>query len=275
VPEYLFFASTQHDLNQLVTRLPQSLIMTGPAGIGLSGALSYIATGKRTTPHIVLPEKDEKVDLDKGTISVSSIRRLYELTRTIASGPRLIVIDYAERMAPQAQNAFLKLLEEPTAQTHFILLTHDPAVLLPTVHSRAQRLDLQPISQADSEKLLDTLGVKDARRRAQLLFIASGLPAELTRLAGDEKYFEERAGIIRDAREFLGGSLYTRLRLAASYKDDRTKALLLLEDAMKLIRQNVAAGKTELLPKLDELLTAHERLVANGNVRLQLGAAMV
>lgn len=51
--------------------------------------------------------------------------------------------------------------------------------------------------------------------------------------------------------------------------------LLLIDDALKLLKSNVEQGKIELLPKIDALLSAHDRLSANGNVRLQLGAVMV
>jgi hypothetical protein len=48
-------------------------------------------------------------------------------------------------MRQEAANAFLKTLEEPTAQTMFLLLTDQPDAILPTIISRSQRIDL-PIS---------------------------------------------------------------------------------------------------------------------------------
>lgn len=271
----VFHPHTAKSLENLVQELPQSLLLHGPYGIGLMAAAEHLAT-KLNTPLIsVLPEKDERVDLEKGVISVASIRRLYDLTKTIETGKRLIVIDYAERMGPQAQNAFLKLLEEPGANTHFVLLTHEPSALLPTVLSRLHRMDMRHITAAQSESLLDSLGVKDAKKRAQLLFIASGLPAELTHLAQDDAYFEARGQIVRDAREYLQGSSYDRLVLSQKYKDDARKAKILLQDALKLVQQNVVAGKSDLIPTIETLLAAHDRIAANGNVRLQLAAAMV
>src|SRR5690606_41517756 len=65
------------------------------------------------------------------------IRRLYDLARTKGS-KKYIIIDYAETMAKPAQNAFLKLLEEPNDQIHFILLSHQPQSLLPTIMSRSE-----------------------------------------------------------------------------------------------------------------------------------------
>lgn len=267
--------TSQARLDTMLADLPQSLIISGPVGIGLTAISEYIGSSLSTPIQVVLPEKDEKVDIEKGTISVESIRRLYEMTKTIETNRRIIVIDYAERMATTAQNAFLKLLEEPGAKTHFILLSHDPSHFLPTILSRAQHFELQPITADQSNELLDSLKVMDVQKRSQLLFMAMGLPAKLTKLVTDDKYFDSQVQIVRDARQFLQGSAYDRLIIAQSYKDDRQSALMMITNALKLVETNVAQGKTDLLPAIDSLLKAYTRIEANGNVRLQLAAAMV
>lgn len=267
--------ATQVRLDALLADLPQSMLIAGPSGVGLTGVAEYFATSLKAPLQVVLPEKDDKIDTDKGVITVSSIRRLYDMTKTIETEHRIIAIDYAERMSQQAQNAFLKLLEEPSVNTHFILLSHEPSRLLPTVLSRVQMLELRPITDEQSNALLDDLKITDAQKRAQLLFMATGLPAELTRLASDQGYFESRAQIVRDARQFVQGNTYDRLKLSHAYKDSRSQALLLLSDAMKMIQKAVREGESELIPILDNLLKSYDLIDANGNVRLQLSVAMV
>jgi DNA polymerase III subunit delta' len=198
------------------------------------------------------------------------------MTKTIEKGTRLIVIDYAERMGIQAQNAFLKLLEEPGANTHFIILTHSISKLLPTIQSRVQVTEITPITAEQSEQLLDELLITDKTRRAQLMFIASGLPAQLTNLATHEELFDDRAQIIRDARSYLQSRSYDRLRIAFVYKDDREKALLMLLDAMKLLQGSLKSGQNpEQVKKVGVLLAVHERIEANGNVRIQLSSVVL
>lgn len=274
MPNVYIHPRTQQHLDILVHDLPQSMVFTGLEGVGLSTAVSYTAKQLDTTPITVLPEKDEKIDIEKGIITVDVIRRLYSMTKTIETGKRLIVIDYAERMGVQAQNAFLKLLEEPGVNTHFILLTHAVSKLLPTIQSRVQAVEVNPITLPQSEALLNELKVIDKTKRAQLLFIAAGLPAHLTNLAGDDKAFEARAQVIRDARTYLQGNMYDRLKLALSYRDDRYGALTLLLDAMKLLQGSLKAGNNpEQVKKITTLLRLHERIEANGNIRLQLASA--
>ena len=271
----LLHPATRAQIEVLQSDLPQSLLISGQVGVGLAIVAKHIATEVGALPQIVLPEKDEKVDLEKGVISVDSIRRLYAATKTIENGKRVIIIDYAERMGAQAQNAFLKLLEEPGKNTYFMLLSHEPGRLLPTIRSRTQHFEVRPITKAQSEELLDSLKIFDEKKRTQLLFMATGLPAELTRLAADDAYFEKRSQVLKDAQQFLKATPYERLVLAQAYKDDRAQALLLLDDAMKLLQRNIAGGRTDLIVKIDDLLKVYDRIAANGNVRLQLASVMV
>jgi DNA polymerase-3 subunit delta' len=265
--------ATKQRLDAYVRDMPQSLAFAGPEGVGLSASVSYVAAALNTKPMYVLPEKDEKTDLEKGVITVDIIRRLYAQTKTVEKGIRLIVIDYAERMGVQAQNAFLKLLEEPGENTHFILLTHAVSKLLPTIRSRVQLLEVKPVLKEQSEELLQELKVTDPQKKAQLLFIANGLPALLTRLSHDDTAFEARAQLIRDARTYLQGSPYERLKVAVSFKDDRQKALTMLLDAMKLLQSSLKTGQNpDQVKMIDTLLAIYERVAANGNVRLQLAS---
>tara|TARA_B100001105_G_scaffold245934_1_gene229147 strand:+ start:1802 stop:2632 length:831 start_codon:yes stop_codon:yes gene_type:complete len=268
--------TTLTQLRHMLGSFPHAVILHGPKGIGLSGVAAYVRNELSATTITVLPEKNDKVDIENGVISVSSIRRLYDQTKTTSRGARLIVIDYAERMGVQAQNAFLKLLEEPGKDVHFLLLCHDAGSLLPTIRSRAQLLEVQPATQAQSEDMLDTLKVSDATKRAQLLFVANGLPAELQRLIADDKLFQARATLIRDARTIVQGSTYDKLAVVQYYKDDREASLVLLTDAMNMVRGSVVKDpQPRSIVTLGALLEAYERVLANGNLRLQLAAHVV
>lgn len=263
-------------LSLLMKDLPQSLLISGDLGVGLGTIARYIAAEVGDTTFTVLPEKDDKVDIEKGVISVDSIRRLYQQTRSIHRGKQIIVIDYAERMGHQAQNAFLKLLEEPGEGVYFILVTHVPTRLLSTVTSRAQSFEVRRVTHAQSEAFLDTLTVGDSTKRTQLLFMADGRPAEMARLVADDAYFENRATIVRDARDLLQASTYKKLLVAHKYKDTRDGALTLLLDACSILRRSISANPQEnLIAQIDALLFAHQKIQANGNIRLCLARLVV
>jgi DNA polymerase-3 subunit delta' len=72
---------------------------------------------------------------------------------------KVFLIGDAERMVPQegaefAANAFLKLLEEPPADTTIILTSSEPGALLPTVRSRVVSLRVPPLSAEDMQRFL-------------------------------------------------------------------------------------------------------------------------
>lgn len=269
-------SETLHQLGVLARQKPHALLITGPHGIGLTSLATQAAEGGPEAITTILPEKNDKIDLEKGTITVERVRSLYDATRTKLPEGRIIVIDYAERMAPAAQNAFLKLLEEPTEGTRFILLTHQPTLLLPTITSRSQRIDARPVTRSQSEALLDALKVTDPTKRAQLLFIAEGLPAALTQYVQDEESFQGRASLVKDARSYVTGGAYEKLLIAKKYKDSRADALTLVQDSLKLLRRAIAEkGDATSLKTLARLEVLHKRISEQGNVRLQLSAAVV
>lgn len=265
--------TTLHRIDAYLSDMPHALLITGPAGVGASTIAMEIAAKISKNPIKILPEKDDQVDLEKGTITVALIRRLYEQTKTKLSHKQVYVIDYAERMASQAQNAFLKLLEEPNKDIIFILVTHEPQKLLPTIHSRVQTLEIQPITSEQSQEFLDTLAISDPTRRAQLLYMANGLPAELRKLADQEEYFAEGAQLVRDARDLLQADPYQKLLVAHKYKDNRAQALRLVDIAIRILRGHVVTDqKTGTTKRLENLLTTYEAIAANGNIRLHLAA---
>lgn len=268
--------ATQKVIEATVKNLPQSLLITGPDGIGLSTVAKYIADLVNVTPIMYLPEKEERVDIEKGIINVDIIRRLSEQIKTKSTSPRIYIIDYAERMTVQAQNAFLKILEEPGINVYFILVSHSTSKLLPTILSRTETIDIKPISKKQTDDLLNSLKITDAKKRIQLLFMAEGLPAEIIRLISDEEYFNDKSQVIRDARELLQGRVYQKLLLAQKYKDDRQKTLAMLISAANILNKSILDNpQTDNLKLIDKLLTAYEKIEANGNIRLQLARIFI
>ena len=77
-----------------------------------------------------------------------------------SGGWKVGVVNSAERMQPAAANAFLKLLEEPPAKSMFLLTTDQPDMLMPTIVSRVQRIDLplpERLLQGDAREELDAV----------------------------------------------------------------------------------------------------------------------
>jgi DNA polymerase III subunit delta' len=90
-------------------------------------------------------------------ISVDEVRKLRAfLGHTAeAGGWRVVIVDSADELNPNAANALLKSLEEPPPRALFLLVTAQPSGLLPTVRSRCRRLDLQPLDRESLRRAVD------------------------------------------------------------------------------------------------------------------------
>lgn len=254
-------------LARLTSSLPQGILLHGDQGVGLHTISQRIAG--RTA--VTLQPKDKKGDVDSinGTISIEQIRALYEQTRS--GGVPVVIIDDAERMSMSAQNAFLKLLEEPSSKLHFILTSHHPDRLLPTIRSRVQSHHVPPITDEQSRSLITSARLSD-EQRAQALFLAAGRPALLLRLANQPNKLAAQAVIMNDARQFLSHtSRYERLRMALKYATSRPDALQLVDATLQIIRYSLYhAPSRQHATTANRLLELHDALERNTSPRLQL-----
>ena len=116
----------------------------------------------------------ERLPKEKGdglarNISVDQIRSLGDLfdLSPALSDWRVAVIDTVDELEASGANALLKMLEEPPANCLFLLVSHAPGRLLPTIRSRCRRLDFQPLDDAAMTSVLleQAPSLKDAERQ--------------------------------------------------------------------------------------------------------------
>jgi DNA polymerase-3 subunit delta' len=274
--KHLFATEIESHIDTLAAELPHALLLYGPSGVGLT-TLALQLAGVQLAGIIRPTDAKGNDDMtSSGVIRVEQIRDMTSHAINKTRQHRVYIIDGAERMNAQAQNAFLKLLEEPSLHVHFLLVTHELERLLPTVVSRTQRLSVPPITVAQSEALLDTLRVHDKATRAQLLFLASGLPAELTRLVQDTELFQARAVTITAARQFLQGTVMEKLEIIHTCSADRPRTLELLYYAQRVLNHSLTQKpSTALVERAEQLSAAYDTIAANGHIRIQLARLVV
>lgn len=271
---------------RLIDNMPHALVVEGPSGIGAMTVATAIANELgATVPFIIRPKKKVKtefvVNMNEGSVIIDDIRELYQQTRTFTAEKRVIIIDTGEKsMTTGAQNAFLKLLEEPREGTYFIIATHHVDQLLPTITSRSQKLTLLPVTSEQTSQIIDELGITDAVKKTRLAFVGNGLPALIKRLADDENAYESRVAIVRDAKMMLGSDTYEKIVTIHRYRDARLEALTLIDDMNHQIRtilssQPNSSASWRIAMAIDTNLDIRAKIAAGGNIRLHLTSGVV
>lgn len=138
---------------------------------------------------------DEKFKKLKTVITVDEARKLRNFFTLSATdgGHRVVIVDTADEMNPNAANALLKLLEEPPERTTLLLVSHQPSRLLPTIRSRCRELRCVPLSPDDMAEALSNAGAEPAGNPVALATLAAGSVGEafrMTNLGGLETYQE-------------------------------------------------------------------------------------
>src|SRR5436305_9353399 len=87
----------------------------------------------------------------RSVITVDETRETISFFGSTAAveGWRVCIVDTVDELNPNAANALLKVLEEPPQQSLFLLVSHSPARVLPTIQSRCRKLPLRPLSSED------------------------------------------------------------------------------------------------------------------------------
>ena len=188
--------------------MPQSIIFSGPKGIGKSKlALTFseqlMQDKKSITSHDLLSnfaassnskkvyickrEFDEATNKYKSAISIDQIRKMKEffsLSQTEYNW-RIAIIDAADEMNESSSNAILKLLEEPPNKSIIILISHNYYSLKSTIISRCQKITLKPLSEKEMGEFLS----KELNNQEEINLITSlseGIPSLALNLTKEE-----------------------------------------------------------------------------------------
>ncbi len=174
-------------------------MLTGPRGIGkatLAYKIAKMVYGNVGDFFII--DIDRNID-DKGnaktnvkTISVATVRAMIERMQmsSMSGGWRVILIDSVDELNTAGANAILKLLEEPPAQTLFLLVVHQLSNVLPTIRSRARVEKLRPLTISQLRELCARhMGEEEISNENLKLSNGSfGRIANLKKSGGDEIY---------------------------------------------------------------------------------------
>jgi DNA polymerase III subunit delta' len=261
--------------------LPHALLLTGPEGVGKSdfaralvarllcespvdgGACGgcpscrWLAGGNHPDFRHVIPAADAEVanDAEDGDKKKSSRQILIDQIRDLESfvfvgghrnGARAVLIEPAEAMNTAAENALLKILEEPPASVYFILVSSRFRQLLPTIRSRCRCLNFSRPTLEDARRWLVNQG---AAKASELLPLMGGAP-----LLALREIEQGRAGALSSLVSSLSEPGRDPLALAARWESllqAKTESGLTMETLVGVVQkwlfdlsQRKLAGRT-------------------------------
>ncbi len=264
--------------------IAQSHLFVGPPSVGKAAlarvlAAAVLAHGARDPARsAMLVNKLKHPDLmwvkaENGSIKVEQIREvLHNLTLTPVEGPyRIVVIDDAHLATDSGKNAVLKTLEEPNPTSIIIMIAPSSDVMLPTITSRCQVLNLRPVSRQTIMQSLLVKGV-NAQQADLVARLARGCPGWALRAVADDDLMAAHSQYIADLETLLTANRTRRFEYSEQLsRADDTEIQTVLEHWL-LYWMDVAREIKTAQPHDDLLLNVdHAQMIAHIASRVALG----
>ena len=296
-PRFCYNKRAQETLAAFVNggRFPHALLLEGPEGSGRRTFAREIAAalfcrgehkpcGSCNQCRKVLERNHPDVEYYGGdgsrrSFHIDTIRQLRQNAWLLpGEAPcRVCVLCGAENMTDQAQNALLKILEEPPEHTVFILTAENRAMLLPTILSRVQTIRLEPLTPAEILPVLRERCPDQPGEKLEWAAETADTIGQALALLADES-LQKHAQLAQRMLELLcNGSEYgllTAVEPVSRKREDLLEVCTQLRQLLTAELTRAASGGesrfstrriTRMLEALDDLLP---RVQQNGNTLL-------
>jgi len=226
---------------------------------------------------ILIPDNGDSIKID-------DVRALIRKTNlTSQGGKRIVLIEGLERMPIEAQNSFLKTLEEPPGKTIFIMTVTQTKKILPTILSRVRQ---QGFSLVDDETMRKELAFrfKDHSDFEEVLQMAQGRPGLAISLLSEPSALSAYKGVYNQIDQMLkDNDLTGKFAYVEDLEGDSEQLELFFDVFCQILRKSahdfLVAGESQLSPRFDlpgvthlfEQLTKTRYLIdRNANKKLAL-----
>lgn len=290
---YIFYGEKGSGKKALADLFARALQCEGEGAKPCDQCASCKKALSRNHPDIIYVQHEKP-----GVISVDEIRRQVNNdigVKPYSSERKLYIIDEAEKMNVQAQNALLKTLEEPPAYAVIILLTTNLEAMLATIRSRCVTLTMKPVSDTELQHyLMREIQIPDYKAGICAAF-ARGNVGRARELAVSTEFEEMKEEVLQLVRQLQEKSLSDLAAFAKAkadknsdtegflellqmwyrdvllYKAAGSSGKLIFKEEVQQIRKMAAKSTYEGLNHvLDSIEEARTRLAGNVNAELTL-----
>ena len=237
--------------------ISHAYMFEGPNGIGKNTMARELAAILLEMENLFNSPDYIEIKPDGNSIKIAQIRKLQSdiLVKPYKSY-KIYVIDEAQKMTVEAQNALLKTLEEPPKYAIIILITNNKESLLDTIKSRCEIIKFTPIPLVEVADYLTQTGV-DKNRASLLANFSRGSMQKAIELSESEDFHIMRDEVQKYVETFLTGSMLDIMDIQSSiekYKDNITNVLDLLVNYFRdimMVKENVDSS---MIINLDRLV---------------------
>lgn len=230
---------TKQQLEQFIAAPHHAVLFVGTDGSGKTTLARYLT-------QQVLALKPEQlasypyfmhVATEPGaSVSIETVRTINKFLQLKTSGAapirRVILVEHADGLTSEAQNAFLKLLEEPPADTMIILTVQGKRALLPTIMSRVQLITVQTPDEATVREHFTGQGSAEIDI-TKAYFLSGGMPGLMNSLLeGDTEH--PLVAQVTTAKTLLQKSAFERLAMVDSLTKQRGDLDKLLDALLRI-----------------------------------------
>lgn len=274
-------AATAQHLADLAAAPHHALLLAGPDGAGKSAVANQLAAQLLGLPADKLAAHPYYLCLqpgDTGTISIDTVRDMQKFLQLKTTGQgtirRIICLEHADGLTTEAQNALLKLLEEPPADTVVILTAASKRAMLPTILSRVHTLPVLAPPQAELEQFFAGQATPTDIRKAY--FLSGGLPGLMAGILQDSGH--PLVAQVTTAKELLQKTTFERLGMVDALAKQKATLTQLLHALARIaasgLRQAGASQDTKNIKRWHiiqkEVHRAQDALARSANSKLVL-----
>ncbi|MBP7807015.1 hypothetical protein KA047_00780 [Candidatus Saccharibacteria bacterium] len=247
--EVLLHPRTQKTLEAFLQKKPHTILLTGQRGVGKDTiAKWYVAKLLNIEPGKLADYPYYKHIAEDASISIEHVREITAFLKLVTPGEagirRVIHISDADNMTNEAQNALLKTLEEPPADTCIILTASQPKRLLRTIHSRTQACEVicPPLTVI---KKYFAHEFPSSNEVDKMILLSAGLPGLTHALLAEDEH--PLTGLIATAKQFIVADQYRRLTMIETLVKEQATItdLLWAMDRIAQLGQRAAASKEQ------------------------------
>jgi DNA polymerase-3 subunit delta' len=240
--ELLVHEKTRCQLMHFLNKPSHALLIAAPAGSGKETLAKYLSAELLGTSYEKLSDYPYFTFLDKPDgkqeISIDSIRIVITKLRlkpVIEGGgqiKRLVLINQANLLSQEGQNALLKSIEEPQDNTVFIFTAPSDNSVLPTISSRVQKITVLPVSLGVATQYFGSKYTNNAVESSWRL--SRGSIGLLSSILKDDKDHELKRAV-EQAKDFLKMRRYERILFLDKISSDRAQLIVMLDALNRIL----------------------------------------